>query len=145
MNITDIHEIKASAVPSVPKELSPTQRIVALECAQRLEDCTESTLSLAGGAYLRAQLNQISDEQFDDRIRAIVAEWAAGQSQWRPIETAPKDGTDFIGMRRDENRLLVLTTRYRKYAYSDVWENLEYDAVSPWSPSHWMPLPEPPR
>jgi hypothetical protein len=62
-------------------------------------------------------------------------------SSWQAIETAPKDGSDFIGMRRDGERLLTHTTRMALYSGHHLWECLEFDAVSPWSPTHWMPLP----
>lgn len=57
---------------------------------------------------------------------------------WRPIETAPKDGTD----------VLVLWDRGGTMQVASCWEGTWTDAnddeliVSP--PTHWMPLPEPP-
>jgi hypothetical protein len=38
MNITDLHQIRASTVPAVPKEITASQRLAALELAQRCED-----------------------------------------------------------------------------------------------------------
>jgi hypothetical protein len=67
--------------------------------------------------------------------------WESHLSSWQAIETAPKDGSDFIGMRRDGERLLTHTTRMALYSGHHLWECLEFDAVSPWSPTHWMPLP----
>lgn len=40
-NITDFTSIRASAVPSVPKTLSASQRLAALNEAQQLEDASE--------------------------------------------------------------------------------------------------------
>lgn len=84
-----------------------------------------------------------------ERLRSIVAQWAAGQSQWRPIETAPKDGTVVLLFKHS------MDFKIRGYGY---WEG--GDAfVSGWiskgfdetfgnlglgNPSHWMPLPESP-
>lgn len=38
MAITDLTQVRASAVPAVPKEITATQRLAALELAQRCED-----------------------------------------------------------------------------------------------------------
>lgn len=71
---------------------------------------------------------------------------AMGPVAWRPIETAPKDGSWFIGFR---------PSRYAQDAV-DSWswkafgieENVFVDARdSVWEdfqPTHWMPLPPPP-
>lgn len=64
-------------------------------------------------------------------------------SEWQPIETAPKDGRD----------ILLWPTRWpRKKIDLGFWNDgsgswslstdIEY---SPQNPTHWMPLPEPPK
>lgn len=72
--------------------------------------------------------------------------------QWQPIETAPKDGTRFIGRRKDG---LVFT--YWNQAYYEKWPHEEggptfrhdftYDRGDAHMPDssvkHWMPLHEP--
>ena len=55
---------------------------------------------------------------------------------WRPIETAPKDG-----------RVDVLvwdgaTMWVAHYAWDDKWQP---EGMPAFIPTHWMPLPEPPR
>lgn len=37
-NITELVQVKASAVPSVPRQISATQRLAALELAQNTEE-----------------------------------------------------------------------------------------------------------
>jgi hypothetical protein len=62
---------------------------------------------------------------------------------WRPIETAPKDGTQILGL-----WVSYLDGQLMQPSYGVVWNEggswLEaYDEVS--QPTHWMPLPEPPQ
>lgn len=59
---------------------------------------------------------------------------------WRPIDTAPKDGTDVLAFQRWDDRadrILVMqfnNGRWRTNIHSFV----------PFDPSHWMPLPAAP-
>jgi hypothetical protein len=82
--------------------------------------------------------------------------------QWQPIETAPKDGTKIIGYGRTEwlgswqdspRQTAPKTTAIIR------WKEPSFDDGSPgkWLtkscnpykdemvPTHWMPLPEPPK
>lgn len=64
-------------------------------------------------------------------------------SDWQPIETAPKDGTDFLAWLMGNTHMVI---------YFDA----SIDSLYPWratdsnscyhvdAPTHWMPLPEPP-
>lgn len=82
-------------------------------------------------------------------------------SEWQPIETAPKDGTEILAWRADCGVLLVrymcmedfLTEREleghdEETTFQDDWWcadfvtgcRLEGSVV----PTHWMPLPTPP-
>ena len=86
------------------------------------------------------------------------------QSQWQPIETAPKDGTSI---------LIYTTGRHWREGWSDEefgegnknpevmeasWQPWYSDEMEGWMPAnldeeygrfyeatHWMPLPEPPK
>ena len=73
--------------------------------------------------------------------------------EWQPIETAPKDGTDvlawadgvvIVSFRMDDN------DRTGNH-YGNMWLDNSYDDFScglasvPYEPTHWMPLPEPPK
>jgi hypothetical protein len=56
-------------------------------------------------------------------------------SEWQPIESAPRDGTDILGCWCRSNVMGVVSY------FGGIW--LENDEkVS--APSHWMPLPDPP-
>lgn len=58
-------------------------------------------------------------------------------SEWQPIETAPKDGTP------------ILVADSGPYAFVVEWNNKHRAWLgadrSAWEPTHWMPLPEPPK
>lgn len=98
-------------------------------------------------------LNHVSIYQ----ARAAIAAMA----DWRPIEEAPKDGTEILGWRDDCGVLLVRWTSLAEFLtdaereqydeeteHQEDWfiadfvqgSRLENDCV----PTHWMPLPEPP-
>ncbi len=73
-----------------------------------------------------------------------------GEQQWQPIETAPKDGTSFLGTGWDHGE--TNGTRHHAVVWWD--EELEgfMEGQDDWVESacpclyltHWMPLPEPP-
>jgi Protein of unknown function (DUF551) len=71
-------------------------------------------------------------------------------AQWRPIETAPKDGTDVL-LYLPNAHPPVRVGRYvaKGVIRSDYWFYYSGVIESPreWEmvPSHWMPLPEPPK
>lgn len=60
-------------------------------------------------------------------------------SKWKPIDTAPKDGTEVIGWGPSWDKPSLMewdTLRNRG------WRNLSNGEKNP---THWMPLPEPPK
>lgn len=102
----------------------------------------------------------------------MVAQWqdelaAAARRQhamaWRPIASAPKDGTEILGWREDCGILLVRWTNCESFMTDREIEEsgLDDEAIfaNDWfcadfvsggrlegseAPTHWMPLPEPP-
>jgi hypothetical protein len=68
--------------------------------------------------------------------------------QWRPIETAPKDGTEILLA----HATWVDTGYWAVNINGDGCDGWTCEWVASWgyeeyalvSPSHWMPLPEPP-
>jgi len=68
-------------------------------------------------------------------------------SEWRPIETAPLDGTEVLVW--DEDTQAVQRAAYIPYWGGDpTWQLgtcLQFgDETSQLSPTHWMPLPKAP-
>lgn len=64
-------------------------------------------------------------------------------SEWQPIETAPKDGEDFLALFLFDDG----SFRYDVSRWCDAREL--FTAGRPFEedtqPTHWMPLPEPPK
>lgn len=68
-------------------------------------------------------------------------------SDWRPIETAPKDGTFILaviaGFKPAVVRFMCAPGRSDWIDSSDNWTS---DIGGPfWEPTHWMPLPDSPK
>jgi hypothetical protein len=78
------------------------------------------------------------------KLREIIAELEA-RTTWQPIETAPKDGTHFLALRS-----YMEETIDEVWYHDDVMGNFELGGTN-WFyppdgfPTHWMPLPEPPK
>ena len=68
-------------------------------------------------------------------------------TDWQPIETAPKDGTEVLGWSPDPRDGIAIV-KYETGLTMGKW-SVVHDAESwAWNnydPTHWMPLPEPPK
>lgn len=107
-----------------------------------------------GLAYIEAERQDLARE---------IAGFADGLFAWQPIETAPKDGTEVIGIyyrpAEDGFKRVVYgpwTMAWDHNHWRSSWDGsevIEYmndpfgtdykDLDSP--PTHWMPLPAPPK
>jgi hypothetical protein len=73
-------------------------------------------------------------------------------TEWHPIETAPKDGTNILVYKQFQ-RHLWLDHGYDHYIEIAYWDDKHdggwwINAFAPPSnkdPTHWMPLPESPK
>jgi hypothetical protein len=61
------------------------------------------------------------------------------QTEWMPIETAPKDGTYVLGY----DPRAELAPLVQVYWAPDGFWTCRFGRT--WMPTHWMPLPEPPK
>ncbi len=67
-------------------------------------------------------------------------------SEWQPIETSPKDGTDVLVY---EPGYVVAILHWHTVktktaaSYPGYWT--DGDGLNWYKPTHWMPLPEPPK
>ena len=77
--------------------------------------------------------------KFEDYCK-LETELAAlkAESEWRDIETAPKDGTVFLAWRKHATHPLMV-----RYEPSYDWF-ANYDGEHVYDLTHWMPLPKPP-
>ena len=70
---------------------------------------------------------------------------------WQPIETAPKDGTDVLVYQRYLK--VEKWTNKKEYGFyievgcweRDTWRIRAFTPQYGGNPTHWMPLPEPPK
>lgn len=81
---------------------------------------------------------QIAESVREDYRKTALAVLSKRESGWRPIETAPKDGT-FVLTALESGYLLVL-----QYCANNYWRRHVMDDKGLWNPTHWMPLPNPP-
>jgi hypothetical protein len=70
---------------------------------------------------------------------------------WQPIETAPKDGTRILGFNRCDDGIAIYRWDVQPYHKKPrpYWQ-MECCINQRWfsegrQPTHWMPLPEPPK
>ena len=76
----------------------------------------------------------------DCGVRAPTSSWIRRSSDWKPIETAPKNGALIIAYRGGwkDNRGIVLWSKDW-----DCWQSVP--GAYRWEPTLWMPLPEAPK
>lgn len=62
------------------------------------------------------------------------------RAEWQPIETAPKDGSWFVGAVIRGDKVLAVT-RARWFAKRKLWQDMECDRYEGLALTHWMPEP----
>jgi hypothetical protein len=83
-------------------------------------------------------------------------------SEWQPIDTAPKDGSEILGYRSDCGVLIIRWTSPDEFLHEAELEKIGWESSEKedWfcadfiaggrlegeeTPTHWMPLPLPPE
>jgi len=69
-----------------------------------------------------------------------VIEKALGASQWRPIEEAPKDGSNFLGIGPSGNHVIM---HWMRPSYFRDGDPARWFPIS--DATHFMPLPDKPE
>jgi hypothetical protein len=65
-------------------------------------------------------------------------------SEWQPIETAPKDGQPILVWR--DSGVHIMRWRIRRDDGNGFWDEWHVGVRHlKIQPTHWMPLPEPPK
>lgn len=89
---------------------------------------------------------------------ALATGPATGQPdkhRWRPIESAPRDGTEFLAFKAG-SVFTACAALYNNFVPAEGggfalsgqregWSRIETSAVLPTDPTHWQPLPAPPE
>jgi hypothetical protein len=130
---------------------------------------TQEALRLLDAAHDAAcRLRLIDNDSNAKHMRAYAESYVAlrailtsGEDAWQPIETAPKDGTEVIAWREDAGIFMARWTAPDYFCTERECEELgDSSSVEDWfcadfvagcrleiaeSPTHWQPLPAPPR
>jgi len=64
--------------------------------------------------------------------------------EWKPIDTAPTDGTYILVCDSAVGGGHMTVVSYTEEDYPDVWETAEFCVYHETAFTHWMPLPTPP-
>jgi len=108
---------------------------VAILTEQRndhINGSAESTTQCIEYQHLMAELREENE-----RLKAD-----AERIEWQPIEKAPKDGTSILGF---AGGMFAVVHWYGNGNYWDLDVCGSYAEDGEWTPTHWMPLPEPPK
>ena len=115
-------------IPDATKMISDTPRTDA-----KLEfDPTSVDEVLDWSRQLERELNE-ANERIKRLEEALI--W-----RWRPIETAPHNHTWVLGYDEKDGEIGMII-----FERGDESEPQWTDLVRPWSPTHWMPLPDEPK
>lgn len=87
------------------------------------------------------ELNQFTEDVICSTIDYLHAKGLL--TAWQPMETAPKDGSGFIGYQKisDEQYVISACAFYGEFVWINWGEGLNTSA----NPTHWMPLPKLPE
>ena len=89
--------------------------------------------------------NNMVSEEVEAEVSAALTQMVADErryagSPWRPIATAPKDGTAILGWWGGECMIVDWCVVVERWSLTHDGE----DMFEP-EPTHWMPLPEGPK
>lgn len=93
-----------------------------------------STASVCGSPLIAESYKEVARKYFQAGRADAMA--------WRPIESAPKDGTHIIGFAGGTITTVYWFQMGKYWSLVQCGSHCEDDE---WSPTLWMPLPEPPK
>jgi hypothetical protein len=113
-------------------EITPTLERVARAICAACEDNPDHTGDARGNAY-----------RWQDYVD--VAQAAIGAMQeWQPIETAPLDACVLVVFYGWDDKTQKQIIAFAQSSDGDNWYEEESHSLI-WTPTHWMPIPEPPK
>lgn len=126
----------------IAEQWYPVPRTIGVDVETVRRFLAEREARLAAEAEVRRARKTAEDVAYAstlrlERIAALEARVREleGERGWRPIETAPKDGTTVLA--RQGN-----WAAFHTYWNGDSWSPVEYNGS--FRPTHWQPLPLPP-
>lgn len=158
---------KTEPITAVKEFMRTIERELNIEKSEKLKYRerawkAESQLDMRYG--LRKEINEalgLTDETGDEALRkgletikALKAERDAllEARAWRPFSTAPKDGSEIMVWREDSGVFIALFTNSHvddddddNYSGDPCWFSDSGEDLTGCLPTHWMPLPEPPK
>lgn len=140
MNIEElIHDLRARINPQYYDQLGTEsheryQVVMALEYLRQENDSQRFDI-----LAMNQSLDLLREE--NERLRND-----AELIEWQPIETAPKDGTDILVMTGETMHVVRWINIHGDFDYWAVDDNKHGPfTLRGKAPTHWMPLPEPPK
>jgi hypothetical protein len=115
-----------------PNETTPVSMADALKA--HIEECPDHPMSA-----LREEVQRLRAALALPRLGAALARPAEPVGEWRPIETAPRDGTEVLTLRRAG---LMSVAAYLPHGKAE-WCCADGGRLL--NVTHWMPLPDPPE
>ena len=116
-------------------ELQPVM-VLTFEVHQLREQAANNSIQIE---LLEHKLESFREE--NERLKAD-----AGLIEWQPIETAPKNGTDILVMTGETMHVVRWINIHGDFDYWAVDDNKHGPfTLRGKAPTHWMPLPEPPK
>jgi hypothetical protein len=116
-----------------------------LESREFYESCqayrTASPMSVA--LFFECLKKDIALAAFSANSRALAAISSSTAGGWRPIETAPKDGTEVWAFNGEQARMHWTEGEISGVKWA-LWIWTDQLLAAPDQPTHWMPLPPPP-
>lgn len=133
------------------KALTAAQRANRWKTAKVLRGPQQDNAAAAHAQGLRERIAELEAQLADttadymrllrEKQSAMLEAQRVPLTEWRPIETAPRDGSTFIGW----NGRWRGVARYFEPNYEDdpIWTDERTEYITP-PLTHWMPLPPPP-
>jgi Nucleotidyltransferase len=143
-------EAKAHAIGRLIAEYLPHLAFASDQLRMLPKSLFEETLALFNGNYIVDSLDvEIGGETMSDNRPLQRSDLPGGDfpyqkvpEPWRPIETAPKDGRKILGVHiHPEVQYWPSIAYWMSTPGHERWAGFVMDE----QPTHWMPLPEPPK